>query len=550
MAAAATFAVAPAGATACGHAASNTAPGGASDSGALDSTSSDARLTPDAPSVDGSSSGAVDSSAAGDAEGSDAGADADAGPAPSQNPCLPFVMPPASALFASPRRVFAHYFYPFPLSIDDQPSATDYYETQYLEPGGENGKWTAQGGYLRQRPLSVDAGPASTWTTDDVEKEVRMAIAAGITGFTVDVLSTTAAQAGGQVQTLLTAASATDARFKIVAMPDLAALGADASAVESILAAVASAPASYHLPDGRLVASAFEAEVGSVAFWQGVLSDLAASGIQVAFVPTFLDASHAPAFAPITYGYGNWGTMTPAGESGQQAGPGEAHDAGQLYMMPVGSQQYRPKDFLFWEAGNSLAFRSGWTSATSGGSDWVQIVTWSDFSESGEIEPYTDRSLAGDIGTGFYSLNAYYASWFLTGQAPAITEDVLYYFYRREPAGAAAPEQSKPTTVAAGGGQAQDQIELLGFLTAPGTLTVTIGGQSFTKSAAAGITSFTVPLQPGTPTFALQRGGAQVLSFTGGVPIVGDGGLDSGTLDLTYWSGSASPSGSCVLRVP
>jgi len=124
---------------------------------------------------------------------------------------------------------------------------------------------------------------------------------------------------------------------------------------------------------------------------------------------------------------------------------------GKIYMMPVDPQQFRPKDFLFWEAGNSATVRNAWMSAILGASDWVQLVTWNDFSESSQIEPTTDSTLAGNIGTGFYNLNGYYASWYLTGQAPAITHDVLYYFYRREPVKAVGPAQSQSDTSANGG---------------------------------------------------------------------------------------------------
>jgi hypothetical protein len=347
-------------------------------------------------------------------------------------------------------------------------------------------------------------------------------------------------------------------------MPDLSALApaagtdggatAEATVVESIITSVASSPAAYRLPapDGRLVVSSFAAEDQPASWWSTVLADLATNGIDVAFVPVFLGwEGNASAFASISYGFGDWGTATPSAATSSQSWPAEAHGDGKIFMMPVGPQQYRPKDFIYWEAGNSLAFRDAWTSAIAGGSDWVQLVTWSDFSESSEIEPYTDSTLAGDIGTGFYDLDAYYASWFLTGQPPTITGDVLYYFYRREPTGAAAPAQSQPTTaVLAGGGPGQDNIELLGLLSAPGTLEITVNGQTFTKDAPAGLTSFTVPLQPGTPKFGLARGGAAVFSFDGGTAVVGDGGLPSGVLDLTYWSGSASKEGTCALSVP
>jgi len=520
--------------------------GAACGTGAHEGTSpSDSGDTPD------TSPGPGDSSIDSMSSTSDAGPDADAGqPHPASNPCLPFVMPSAATLFGSSKKVFAHYFYPFPLSIGNVAADVDYYNVNYLSPTGESDKWLAQGGYLRQRPLPVEAGPSATYLVDNMEKEVEMAIAAGITGFTVDVLDPTEIDAGSQLQNLYTAAAAVDSRFKVVVMPDISALGANQTVVENIIASVASSPSAYRLADGRLVVTAFDASLGSVSFWQAVFSDLAAAGIDVAFVPTFLGwESNAAAFAPISYGFADWGTATPAASASSQAWPAAAHGYGEIFMMPVDPQQYRPKDFLFWEAGNSEAFRSAWTSAIAGDSDWVQLVTWSDFSESSDVEPYTDATLAADIGTGFYDLNAYYASWFLTGQAPTITSDVLYYFYRREPTAAAAPAQGQATTIATGGTPEND-IELLAFLTAPGTLAITVNGQTSSQDAPAGVTSFKVALQPGSPRFALSRAGAEVFSFSGGVPIDGDGGLDSGTLDLTYWSGSASAAGTCALTVP
>jgi hypothetical protein len=487
--------------------------------------------------------------------GTDSSYDAPLVDAAPPNPCLPFTMPPASVLFGSSKKVFAHYFYPFPLSEDNQPSATDYYNTQYLTATGENDKWIKQGGYLRQRPLPVPVGAAATYAIDNMKREVQMAIAGGITGFTIDVLGASQAAPGSQLANLLTAAAAVDSRFKIVVMPDLAALsipdaGGEASEVEAIIASVATSPAAYRLSDGRLVVSSFYAELQPPSWWTTVLEDERASGVDVAFVPVFLNyGSNQAAFAPISYGLSLWGTATPASATALQPLPAEAHAESEIFMLPVLSQQYRPKDFIYWESGNSEALRDAWTSAIAGGADWIQIVTWSDFSESGEIEPFTDSTLAPDIGTGYYDVNAYYASWFLTGQAPPITSDVLYYFYRREPTSAPAPAQAQ-ATMDVGGTADENDIELLAFLASPGTLTVTVAGQTTTQTAPAGITSMKVPLSPGTPTFTLERGGAKVISFQGGVQIYGDGGLPSGTLDLTYWTGSAAANGTCSLAVP
>ena len=160
--------------------------------------------------------------------------------------------------------------------------------------------------------------------------------------------------------------------------------------------------------------------------------------------------------------------------------------------------------------------------------------------------PTIDATLQRNIGTGFYNINGYYAAWFLSGKQPTITHDVLYYFYRREPSNARVTAQARQDYVT--GDAAENNIELLAFLTGPGQLRITIGTKSYTHDATAGgMVSFKVPLQPGIPVFTLSRNGAQVLTFHGDVQIYGAGGLPSGVADMTYWSGSAARSGICSL---
>jgi Glycosyl hydrolase family 71 len=457
-------------------------------------------------------------------------------------------MPSASELFASQKKVFAHYFYPFPVSLDNVTPAKDYYNLNYLSRTGESSKWAAQGGYLRQRPLGSNPIASSNWQVLNMEAEVRQAIARGITGFTFDVMSADEGEPGSALSNMLTAAAAVDSRFKIIVMPDLSAMGADTSAIVQVIRSVANNAAAYKLADGRLVVSAFDASLVSAAWWTVLLNELSASGTKVAFVPTFLSwQGEAAAFMSNSYGFADWGTAIPSSGLDMKGDADIVHSYGKIFMMPVDSQQYRPKDFVYWEAGNSAAFRNAWTGAIEGNADWIQLVTWNDFSESGQVTPYTDATLARDIGTGYYNLNGYYAAWFLTGQQPAITHDVLYYFYRREPVAAAAPKQSQKAQVVADTGSSEDQIEVVALLTAPGQVKITIGGNTYVQNAPAGLSSFKVALQPGTPTFALARSGADVFSFQGGVQIYGAGGLPSGVQDLTYWSGSASKSGTCSL---
>jgi hypothetical protein len=461
---------------------------------------------------------------------------------------MPSTMPSTNTLFNSSKKVFAHYFHPFPVSLDNTAPAIDYYNNQYLSRTGESSKWIKQGGFLRQRPLGVPASAKPNWQQLNMESEVRAAIARGITGFTFDSLAASdATNSNSALHLLLAAAHSVDSRFKIVVMPDISALGSDSNTVVAIIEAAAASPAAYRLSDGRLVVSAFDAGLNPASWWQSVIGRLNSVGIQIAFVPTFLGwAASADAFAAFSYGFADWGTATVAGASALQGDPDIVHKAfGKIFMMPVDPQQYRPKDFRFWEAGNSAAFRGAWTGSIQGDADWVQLVTWNDFSESSAISPTADAALQGSIGTGYYNLTGYYAAWFLTGQQPQITHDVLYYFYRREATTAAAPAQSQIATIATGA--AQNNIELLAFLTSPGVLKITIGGKTYTQNAAAGMVSFNVPSQAGTPVFTLSRNGADVFSFKGGVQIYGSAGLPSGVQDLTYWNGSASKSGVCSL---
>jgi hypothetical protein len=378
---------------------------------------------------------------------------------------------------------------------------------------------------------------------------VRMAIARGITGFTIDVMSgKEATDSDSHLNMLLKAATAVDPRFKIVVMPDISALKADANAVSQIIAAAAASDAAYRLDDGRLVVSAFNAALNPPTWWQNIFEQLNLRGIKIAFVPTFLGWSgQAASFAAISHGFSDWGTATATSSDSMKRDPALAHDTyGKLYMMPVDPQQYRPKGSIYWEAGNSSTYRTAWMSAIGAGADWVQLVTWSDFSESSEVEPYTDATLRTDIGTGFYNLTGYYAAWFLSGAPPPITRDVLYYFYRREPTNAASPAQSVANKLI-GNGPAENNIELLSFLTAPATVTIAIGGRSFSQDAPAGISSFKVPTAPGKPQFTLSRNGADLFSFQGAVQIYAASGLPSGVIDMTYWSGSASKRGICAL---
>ncbi len=464
------------------------------------------------------------------------------------NPCLPMATPSFDDVLNAPKKVFAHYFYPFPLSIDNLPAASDYYTTQYFNLHGESNKFLSNGGYLRQRPLPVAPSTDPHWQLLNMQKEVRLAIARGLNGFAVDTMSITDASSGGPLMMMLQAAQAVDPRFKILLMPDMSAFGSTTAPVETILKAVYNHPSLYRLADGRVALTPFSSETVTPAAWSSLLTSLKNQGLNVAFWPTFgsLTPTFISQYASISVGLGEWAKPgTPDQLSWTLSGATAVRaSSAPLLLDGFSPQGYRPKNFVYDEAVNSLAYRNAWTGALQTNPDIVHIATWSDYSETTQISPMTSQY--GDSGDGFYNLTGYYAAWYQAGKQPTITHDVLYYFHRKMPTNAAAPNQAQ-ATVTSYPQTPQNQIELLAFLTAPGTLSISIGGQTYTEDAPAGMTSFLAPLGVGTPAFKLTRNGSPVIQFQSKTQIYGAGGMPTGVLDLTYWSGSASTSGVCQI---
>ena len=457
----------------------------------------------------------------GDAAAADAGPDAT-----SSTPCLPYDRPPIATLRASPKKVFAHYFAPFPISIDNKPAASDYYAVNYLQPSGENGKFAGQGGFLRDRPLPQDPWPANVdFQEANLELEVKRAISAGLDGFTFDVLSTDPKDVNYlRLTKLLTAIPKVDPEFRVQLVLDMTAgaLSKDdvtaEAAILSLLSAVGDDPSLQRLSDKRLVVSAFAAEAKPPAFWIGALAKAKAAGHELAFIPMPVGAFNASTFANVPlYGASSWGTRTVNGAASLTGVPATVHVKQLIWMGPVAPQDSRPKDLIYTEASNSLAFRAQWKAAIDGGADWVQLITWNDYSEDSEVAP------SAETHTAFSDLAGYFTTWFKLGAPPPIVRDALYLFHRAHSMDpkVAPPnlaKQTKPFGVV-GGAPSEDQIEALALLTAPGTLRITVGATVVSQAVGAGIQSVRIPLTEGTPKLELVRNDVVVATLTSAKPI-------------------------------
>ncbi|MEU3059671.1 glycoside hydrolase family 71 protein [Streptomyces subrutilus] len=419
---------------------------------------------------------------------------------------LPFDLPQPAALrsgAAGRKLVFAHYFTPYPLSLDNASADADYYTRNYLDPDGESGKHERYGGLLRDRPLPVQP-KGGDWEYANLQQEVRTARAAGIDGFTLDLLSLSGKN-WDRSNLLMAAARSVDPAFKIMLMPDMTSLKTDDPAVlAEAIATLGSAPAAHRLADGRLVVSPFKAEEKSAAWWTRTLDILQSRhGVRTAFVPLFLDfGAHSAEFAPISYGFSEWGSRSYVGQEGNTRDVRLAHDLGKIWMQPVSVQDARPNQGIYDEAGNTATLRATWTHAIEDGADWVQLTTWNDYSEGSQFAPSLHN------GYAYLDLTSYYLTRFKTGSWPAIVRDTLYLTARTQFA-AADPtgDQSLVMSLRRGSAAPRDSVEVLSFLAAPAVVRTAVGSAKDTHEAPAGLHSELLPLKPGTSSAEVVREG-------------------------------------------
>ncbi|MDB5176123.1 MAG: hypothetical protein JWM81_981 [Candidatus Saccharibacteria bacterium] len=470
---------------------------------------------------------------------------------------LPIDLPSQTDLKAANKKVFAHYFSAYPISLDNKDSASDYYTVNYLSLRGEPNPDAATkaakpylhaeyGGFLRDRPLPRAIIDGNDWQLQDMQTEVQRATAAGLDGFTFDMLGINKGVHWDRLGLMMQAAVDVDPNFKIMLMPDAdSGAAADPVALAKAIAQLATGPTGsslYRLADGRLVISPFNPEVKAVngdkgvAFWKKFITTLEGTGQKVAFVPCFLSYSaNVAAYNSFSYGFSNWGNRSVATNSTLSGSINDAHNTyGKIWMQPVSLQDSRPNQSIYDEADNTENFRTTWNAAISGGADWVQLPTWNDYSENTQIAPSVN------IGWSPLDINSYYLSWYKTGVQPEIKRDVVYLSHRIQPY-AAMPTgtQTKFMKLRAGSSPARDTVEALSFLTAPATITVKVGDHSETYNAPAGQFAKTFPLAPGEVSASVVR--ADNSSFTVTSPYLVQANLPA--QDLLYRFVSSGRSG-------
>lgn len=441
---------------------------------------------------------------------------------PVQNPSSPDK--PAS----SDKKVLAVYFPPFPLSLTNKATADDYYTRNYLPVQGEGGMHAAYGGLLRDRPVPVGHSTSATWQVDNLRTEIRQARTAGIDGFFVNIMGVSGLNWNTTVNLFK---AGEKENFKIIPMIDgtTSISKLTPAQVAAALAPLFKSPAALKEGSDYLLSS-FKAEGPGATWFKQIVTLLETKyGVPISFQAAFLNASDAnmKAFAPFSDSFGNWGERNPRVINMLPDYDAQAAKYGKDWMEPVAPQDMRPRLGAFAEAGNTEALRAGWTKAIRDDAEYVQMVTWNDYSESTQFAPSVAH------GSAYLQISRYYSDWFHSGTAPKISQDQLFLSHRVQFAAAATKVKHKPIkpTLSGSQGDVRDKVEALVFLTAPATVQVTVGGTTSTFNAPAGVSAFTAPLKLGSVHAKVIRNGSAVRTADSPYPVVGTPNVQ----DLQYY---------------
>ncbi len=401
----------------------------------------------------------------------------------------------------SRRPVIAHYFPPYSLTIGGRDPENDYYERHYLRRDGENGKFAAYGGLLRERPLP---GPrAKQQIRTDFRVEVARAARIGIDVFGVDLL-TMDGRLAAAVPGLLDAAQETDPRFRVAIEPDMNSLRkVTLDELAAYLLNFAKHPAAFRAADGRLVVMPFRTEARPPEFWKALLDRMAQAGEPVAFIPTFVDPAQAGKYAQFSAATARGITGdTTAGTAQRSFGGNVMAQGYPAWIASAAPQDSRAKYGLATEAEGSLAFTEALRAGIDGGASALHIMTWNDYSEATELQPSSVTRFA------YYDIAAYYIAWFKTGAPPRIERDGFVGLHRRQLFRPGNRALGKPWRMH--GKPRVDIVEMTAFLTAPADLTISTGGQTYRERANAGLHRFTAPAAVGPVSMSIVRAGRVV----------------------------------------
>lgn len=308
---------------------------------------------------------------------------------------------------------------------------------------------------------------------------------------------------------------------------------------------------------GKPLLSTFD---GNAEWAKAFLTPLSEAGKPLTFVPFFFPEGHPKVFSdrnvakliaenPYVDGFFFFG----AGGSGKGIAHdseriGEAwHRAGKDYMAPV-TPYYRGlgRNYRVFETRGFEGMALQWEAAIAVDAQWVEIVTWNDWSEATYVEdigaPATTRIGGGHWGqllshAAYLAASAYYIRWFKTGER-RIDRDDLYWFYRLSPRsspGTIDPDSRRPT-LPKGVENLEDRVFVSAFLVAPAEIHIESGDRHYRFDVPAGVHHLGADFALGAQKFSVKRGDRTILAGEGAFPITKDNWAN-----YDYLSGQAKP---------
>lgn len=211
--------------------------------------------------------------------------------------------------------------------------------------------------------------------------------------------------------------------------------------------------------------------------------------------------------------------------------------AGKIFMAPV-TPFYRGLNvnYRVFEPRGFEGLIMEWMAAIESDADWVELVTWNDWTESTYMSPLQPPAFLPH--SGYLDLSAYFIQWFKEGLPPKVTRDEIFYAYRLHPrtlSGRANPSDAATAQRPAGAETLSDQFYVTTLLTAPATLEVEIAGRTSRFACKSGLTNVQLPLKDGQPVFRLIRDEEVEIEKKGEMAV----SSNSTESNFNYFAGSA-----------
>jgi len=326
-----------------------------------------------------------------------------------------------------------------------------------------------------------------------------------------------------------------------------------ASQIITTVSSVSGLPAQYKY-NGRVFVSTFGGAgvnmgySSDVAAWNYINSSLVSQNIDIFFVPNF-EVWVGTMFEtyPSINGAFSWAAWPdPMSVASELTTIDDdyymeyCNDDNKVYLAPVSPWFYTHLsyknylyhcDSLWYDRWQQLIFDIR--------PPMIEIITWNDWGESSYIGPIDPDSADLPSGSPAYVdgfphiswLNTlpYFISYYKTGVAPTVNQDVVVYWYRpflkasvasNDPYGP--PSVLFQNTSVSPYTPAQtvaDYVFVLTILVSPGTVQVTSGSSTVSQSVPAGANLFSTALNTGYQTITLLRNSNQVCSSLGAVSV-------------------------------